>query len=69
MHGDVFWDFDATWDVNDALSITFGGNNIFDAHPDPAPTFLTCCGVPVHPPSPMDWQGPYYYVRGAFRWN
>ena len=69
MEGEAYWDFDVTWDVNDALSVTIGGNNIFDARPGPAPSFLTCCGVPVHPSNVMDWQGSYYYVRGAFRWN
>jgi len=29
MSGAVYWDLDLTWDVNDALSVTFGGNNVF----------------------------------------
>lgn len=49
--------------------VTFGGNNIFDARPGPAPSFQTCCGVPVHRPTTMDWQDSYYYVRGTLRWN
>lgn len=69
MKGETFWDFDVTWDINDMLSVTFGGNNIFDARPGPAPSFQTCCGVPVHRPTTMDWQGSYYYLRGALRWN
>ncbi len=69
MHGDVNWDLDLTWDVSEALSVTFGGNNVFDASPDPAPDFLVCCGVPTEPRSVLDWQGPYYFVRGVLRWH
>lgn len=68
MSGDVYWDIDLNWDVNDALSVTFGGNNIFKASPDPAPPF-DCCGRPTDTGTVMDWQGPYYYVRAALRWN
>ena len=45
MSGDVYWDLDFTWDVNDALSVTIGGNNVFDAAPDAPPDFLICCGI------------------------
>jgi iron complex outermembrane receptor protein len=69
MSGDVYWDVDFTWDVSDALSVTFGGNNVFDASPDPAPDFIVCCGELNDTSSVMDWQGPYYYVRGVLRWN
>ncbi len=69
MSGDVYWDLDLTCDVSEALSVTFGGNNVFDASPDPAPDFLVCCGVPTEPRSVLDWQGPYYFVRGVLRWH
>ena len=69
MNGDVYWDLDLTWDASDAFSVTLGGNNIFDAGPDPQPSFFTCCGITAHESSVMDWQGPYYYVRGVLRWN
>ena len=69
MKGKTYWDFDVTWDVNEALSVTLGGNNIFDEYPGPPPSFRTCCGEPVHTSTVMGWQGSYYYVRGAFRWN
>ena len=69
MKGATYWDVDVTWDVNDALSVILGGNNIFDEYPGPAPSFRSCCGVPVHRGTTMDWQGSYYYVRGVIRWN
>jgi len=69
MKGTTYWDFDVTWDVNDTVRITIGGNNIFDAGPDQQPGFWSCCGNTVHESSVMDWQGPYYYIRGIFSWN
>jgi len=69
MSGDVYWDLDVTWAARDTLSITFGGRNIFDASPDPQPSFWACCGMTAHESSVMDWQGPYYYVRGVLNWN
>jgi hypothetical protein len=64
MSGDIFWDVDLTWDVNDARSVTFGGNNVFDAGPVSDP-FFTCCGSIADENSVMSWQGPYYYARGV----
>ena len=69
MSGDVYWDLDVTWDLRDAFSVTLGGRNLFDASPDPQPSFRTCCGITAHEGSVMDWQGPYYYLRGVLRWN
>ena len=71
MRGKVFWDADITWDVSDALSVTFGGNNIFNEFPDLVPNlgFIGCCGVVYDVSSVMDWQGSYYFVRGVLRWN
>jgi len=69
MSGAVYWDLDLTWDVNDTLSVTFGGNNVFDAAPDASPDFVVCCGRLKDTGSVLDWQGPYYYLRGVLRWN
>jgi len=69
MSGDVYWDVDLNWDVSEALSVTFGGNNIFNAKPDAPPDFAAFSGRPTETSTVMDWQGPYYYVRGVLRWN
>lgn len=69
MSGDVYWDLDVTWDATDVLSLTLGGRNVFDAGPDDQPAFRTCCGIVAHEGSVMDWQGPYYYLRGIFSWD
>jgi iron complex outermembrane receptor protein len=69
MSGAVYWDVDFTWDANDSISITLGGNNIFDAAPDAQPSWWRCCGITAHADSAMDWQGPYYYLRAIFNWN
>ncbi len=69
MSGDVYWDIDLTWDVSDTLSLTLGGNNVFDASPDSPPDFIPPFGAPTEEGTVMDWQGPYYYARAIFRWN
>ncbi len=69
MSGKVFWDAEITWDVSDQLSLTFGGNNIFNEFPDFTPAFNSCCGQVYDTNSVMSWQGAYYYVRGVLRWN
>ena len=69
MSGDVFWDIDLNWDVSDAVSVTFGGNNVFKASADAVPDFNSCCGRTKDTGSVLDWQGPYYYIRGTFNWN
>ncbi len=69
MKGETFWDIELAWDISETISVTFGGNNIFDARPGPAPAFQNCCGIPVHRQTTMDWQGAYYYVRAALRWK
>ena len=62
-------DINLTWAIDDGrYSVTVGGNNIFDEQPDPSESGL-CCGGIVNPGSLMDWQGPFYYVRGNFRWD
>ena len=48
--------------------LTVGANNIFDALPDPA-QFGVCCGLIVSRGSLVDWQGPFYYLRGEFHWD
>jgi len=68
---DSLWqvDFNLNWDLADGrYSIMLGGNNVFDQQPDPA-EFGNCCGIIVNLGSVMDWQGPFYYLRGTFRWN
>ncbi|NOX67613.1 MAG: TonB-dependent receptor [Gammaproteobacteria bacterium] len=69
MSGDVYWDVDLTWDASDTLSLTFGGNNVLDASPDAGADFLVCCGAPTEFRTVLNWQGPYYYIRGVLRWN
>jgi iron complex outermembrane receptor protein len=69
MSGGVYWDVDVTWAASDAVSVTLGGRNIFDAEPDRQPAFFACCGITAHTNSVMDWQGPYYYIRGVYNWD
>ena len=65
---EAYWDIDVSWRPSDAISLTLGGRNVFDARPDTLQGG-TCCGATRHAFSVMDWQGPYYYLRGIFSWN
>ncbi|MGI9202483.1 MAG: TonB-dependent receptor plug domain-containing protein, partial [Woeseiaceae bacterium] len=68
MSGKALWDFNIAWDLNEALNFSLGGNNIFNEFPD-KPIFGSCCGVVYDTNSVIDWQGSYYYLRGAVRWQ
>ena len=61
-------DFDVTWDIAERYSLTFGGNNIFDSLPEEG-QFETCCGRVFRSDSVVDWQGPFYYLRAAVKWD
>ena len=65
--GKMYWDLELNWDINESYSITIGGNNIFDEFPD-KPESPTLVGQIYRPGDALDWQGSYYYVRGAIRW-
>ena len=39
------------------------------AQPDGAVEEPLQGGIVAHEGSVMDWQGPYYYIRGVFGWN
>ena len=60
--GKVLFDLQATWSVNDAWSLTFGGLNVFGEKPDKA-KFEACCGRIYRSDSMISWQGAYYYLR------
>ena len=65
--GKIQTDLDVTWDVNEDFSVTVGGNNIFDELPDIDTGNDPCCGQLYS--GVLDWQGPYYYIRGIVRWD
>jgi iron complex outermembrane receptor protein len=61
-------DFDVTWDFSDRYTLTFGGNNVFDSLPDPG-LFEAGSGRIYRSDTVSDWQGPFYYVRAAVKWD
>ena len=51
----------------DRLSLTVGGNNIFDVYPDTLITANQTRGIYLYSgASPFGFNGAYYYVRGAY---
>ena len=62
-------DLQLNWDVGDSgFGFTLGGNNVFDEQPQPA-DFGVCCGLIVRTSTLIDWQGPFWYLQGRFRWQ
>ena len=62
-------DLQVTWEIGDSgFGLTLGGNNVFDEQPEPA-EFGVCCGLVVRTGTLIDWQGPFWYLQGRFRWQ
>lgn len=60
--------FNLNWSIRDGrYRLTLGGENVFDELPDEG-EFQICCGLLIRRDSVMDWQGPFYYLRGGLRW-
>lgn len=63
------FDTDLTWDVTENFRLTIGGVNIFDEKPDTADGSNFCCGQIYRTSDPADWQGPFWFLRGAVSWD
>lgn len=62
-------DINLKWEFSDGrYNVVVGGDNIFDEQPD-STTFEICCVGKIAFSTIMDWQGPFYYVRGSLRWD
>ena len=61
----VQFDLEASYEVNDALTIAAGARNVFDEYPAEGQIGETCCGRIYRSDSIVDWQGGYYYLRAV----
>ena len=63
----VYFDFEASWQINRNLRATLGGRNLFDEYPDRVDRMASdndyCCGRLYPSSSVADWQGGNYYAR------
>lgn len=62
----VMVDLEAAYDLSDAVTISLGARNAFDAYPDKADYARigdSCCGRVYRSDSVVDWQGGYYYLK------
>ena len=66
--GRAILDVEATWPVSSAVSLTIGGGNVLNTHPDenPDPGRL---GNRYPPSTPFGFSGSFYYVRLGYRWQ
>ena len=61
----VQFDLEASYEVNDGLTIAAGARNVFDEYPAEGQIGETCCGRIYRSDSIVDWQGGYYYLRAV----
>jgi iron complex outermembrane recepter protein len=54
-------DLSLGWKVNESISATLGGRNVFDAYPD-EDNVTTCCGQ-KYPEVAADWFGVFWYLN------
>jgi len=63
----MFFDLEASWQINDNWRVTAGGRNLFDEYPDRVDRVASdndyCCGRVYQSGSVVPWQGGYYYGR------
>ena len=63
----VYFDLEASWQINRNLRATLGGRNLFDQYPDRVDRIASdndyCCGRLYPSTSVADWQGGNYYAR------
>jgi len=63
----MFFDLEASWQINDNWRITAGGRNLFDEFPDQVDRVASdndyCCGRIYQSGTVVPWQGGYYYGR------
>ncbi|RCL89345.1 TonB-dependent receptor [Hyphomonas sp.] len=65
--GEILFDFEASYEIDDALTLSAGVRNAFDNYPDAGDAAIgeTCCGRIYRSDSVVDWQGGYYYVKAS----
>jgi len=54
-------DMALAWKVNDSMTATLGGRNVFDTYPDVG-NLNTCCGQ-IYPDTSADWFGTFLYLN------
>lgn len=61
----VFFDLEGSMQINEYLSVTIGGRNIFDTYPDKVDRSVGdyCCGRVYGSSTVVPWQGGYYFAR------
>ena len=71
IYGEVWAvDFDVSFDINDAFTVSVGGNNIFDEYPDlSTPLINFFDNLPYDILSPIGFNGAYYYARVNYRFQ
>jgi iron complex outermembrane receptor protein len=65
--GEVLFDIEASYAIDENVTVTFGARNVFDEYPALGTIGETCCGRLYRSDSIVDWQGGYYYGKAAVK--
>jgi len=66
MGRNTILDIEARFNVNDALTLSAGADNVFDEYPEPFPFALNSTGnTPFSNYSPYGYSGRFVYVKAA----
>ncbi len=67
--GEHLVDLEAAFDVNDALTVILGGQNVFDTYPEENPGARSGVGNLYSQFSPFGFNGAFWYVRLQYRFG
>jgi len=60
---EVLLDLEARYQIDQNLTLAFGGLNVLDEYPDKDEIGNYCCGRVYSSNSPVSWQGGFYYFK------
>ena len=67
--GEYLADIEGTYALSDSVSLSVGGQNVFNNYPERNPFAYTRLGNPYPQSSPFGFNGGYYYLRLGFTWD
>ena len=66
--GEYVVDLEATYVVNESMTLTIGGQNALNQYPEENPNASAVAGNRYSPATPFGASGGFYYVKAGYRW-
>ncbi len=67
--GEALIDMEVAYDFGEALTLTLGARNALNHYPEKNPNAAAVAGNLYSPATPFSYNGGYYYLRLAYRWD